>query len=105
MYKTNHINTINWFNLYYLLLKCNFITVQKSYINIATLYNISFSIKKYGAKLKLYSNIKLYLNNLGGVKYERKEKILDTQIHGRSRISFNRFNAVLGIKYSRSKRK
>lgn len=45
MYKTNHINSNNWINLFHLLLKCNFITVGKSYINIATLYNISFSIK------------------------------------------------------------
>lgn len=105
MHISKYINTIKWFNLFYLLLKCNFITIKKTYINIVTLYNISFCMKKYGAKLKLYSNIKLYLNNLEGVKYERKEKILNTQIHGRSRISFNRFNDVLGIKYSRSKRK
>lgn len=57
MYILKYINTIKWFDLFYLLLKCNFITIKITYINIVTLYNVSFAIKKYGAKLKFYSNI------------------------------------------------
>lgn len=53
MYILKYINTIKWFDLFYLLLKCNFITIKITYINIVTLYNVSFAIKKIWCKIKI----------------------------------------------------